>query len=219
MNTINTYINQVVTGDCVTVLKNIESESVNFVLTDPPYLVNYQSRDGRKVYNDDNAAWLKPAFAEVARVLKPDSFCVSFYGWNKAEKFLTAWKSVGLYPVGHFVWVKRYASRSRFVLYSHESAYLLAKGHPARPRIILPDVLQWKYSGNRFHPTQKPVRALTPIIKAYTKPGDIVLDPFAGSGTTAVAAKYLGRKFIGIELNSDYAAIAARRLRALDAIL
>ena len=65
--------------------------SVDFVLTDPPYLVNYCSRDGRAIQNDADDRWLKPAFAEAFRVVRWNRFCVCFYGWSKAvsQKFCT----------------------------------------------------------------------------------------------------------------------------------
>ncbi len=138
---------------------------------------------------------------------------VSFYGWNKVDRFLAAWKAAGLYPVGHLVWVKDYHSKERFVRYSHESAYLLGKGNPPKPRIALRDVLDWRYTGDVLHPTQKPVMAILPLILAYSVVGDIVLDPFVGSGTTAVAAQELGRRYIGIELEPQYARIAEERLK------
>jgi site-specific DNA-methyltransferase (adenine-specific) len=64
------------------------------------------------------------------------------------------------------------------------------------------------------HPTQKPVALVSRCLRASTHPGDVVLDPFAGSGTTGVAALSLGRRFLGIEREPDYAALAVRRLRA-----
>ncbi len=71
--------------------------------------------------------------------------------------------------------------------YRHECAYILAKGRPRLPQNP-PDVLGWKYSGNRHHPTEKPVTSLQPLIESFTHPNAIVLDPFAGSGSTCVAA-------------------------------
>lgn len=76
----------------------------------------------------------------------------------------------------------------------------LAKGRPRLPQNPLPDVLGWKYSGNRHHPTEKPVTSLQPLIESFTHPNAIVLDPFAGSGSTCVAALQSGRRYIGIEL-------------------
>ena len=215
MNTITPYLNQIITGDCIKVMQNFPSASIDLIVTDPPYLVNYRSRDGRPVPNDGTDAWLKPAFTEMYRVLKYNRFAISFYGWHKADVFLAAWKHIGFRPVGHLVWAKDYHSNNneRFVRYSHESAYLLAKGEPAKPKIALRDVLEWKYTGDELHPTQKPVMAIIPLIMAYSRVGDIVLDPFAGSGTTAVAAQTLGRQYIGIEIDTTYARIAEERLQ------
>ena len=86
--------NTIIHGDCIDVLPRLPAGSVDFVLTDPPYLVHYRSRDGRHVPNDDNDTWLKPAFAEMYRVLASDSFAVSFYGWPHADKFVAAWRVV-----------------------------------------------------------------------------------------------------------------------------
>jgi site-specific DNA-methyltransferase (adenine-specific) len=212
MHTLNTFLNRIICGDCTRVMREMPGASIDLVVTDPPYLVSYRSRDGRAFPNDDNDRWLAPAFAEVGRVLKRDRFAVSFYGWNKADRFLAAWKAAGLHPVGHLVWTKNYHSAERFVRYSHESAYLLAKGNPPRPRMALRDVLDWRSTGDVLHPTQKPVMAMLPLIMAYSQVGDIVLDPFAGSGTTAVAAAALGRRYIGIELEPKYARIAEARI-------
>jgi site-specific DNA-methyltransferase (adenine-specific) len=102
--------NTIITGDCLDILPQLPRSSVDFILTDPPYITRYKSRDGRSVPNDDNDAWLKPAFAEMYRVLERDSFCVSFYGWNKADLFIAAWRKAGFRMVGHIVFRKRYAS-------------------------------------------------------------------------------------------------------------
>jgi adenine-specific DNA-methyltransferase len=172
MQYISQFSNRIINGDCVSILPELPAESCDFVLTDPPYLVNYRSRDGRSIANDDHAGgWLKPAFAQIYRVLKQDSFCVSFYGWNRVDQFFAAWKTAGFRPAGHLVWVKSYASSSGLLAYRHEQAYLLVKGEVSRPTLPLPDVLEWHYTGNRLHPTQKPVRSLKPVIDAFTKPG------------------------------------------------
>jgi adenine-specific DNA-methyltransferase len=153
-----------------------------------------------------------PTYAELYRVLKNDRFLVSLYSWHKVDRFFAAWKAAGFRPVGHLVWAKDYHSNERFVRYTHEQAYLLAKGEPKKPAIALRDVLDWKYTGDGLHPTQKPVMAFVPLITAFSQPGDIVLDPFIGSGTTAVAARALGRRFIGIEIDPAYARIAQHRI-------
>jgi len=202
-------------GDCVEVMAGYPAESVDFVLTDPPYLVGFKDRSGRSIANDTNADWVEPAFAEMYRVLKPDSLAISFYGWNRVDTFMTAWKRAGFRVVGHLVFTKRYASKAAFVGYQHECAYLLAKGRPALPATPRSDVQPWEYTGNRHHPTEKPVSILQPLIETFTKPGAIVLDPFAGSGSTCGAAYQAGRRYIGIELLETYHAIGQQRLATL----
>jgi len=92
MQPITDFLDQVIHGDCIAVLRSMPSQSVDFVLTDPPYVVNYRPRDGRHYRNDDNDRWILPAYQELYRVLKPDTFCLSFYGWPKIEWFMQAWK-------------------------------------------------------------------------------------------------------------------------------
>ena len=207
-------LGHVTQGPCEAVMKNLPGGSVDFILTDPPYLVRYKDRNGRTVKNDDNDAWLDPAFHEMHRVLKPGGFLVSFYAWNKVDRFMEAWRKAGFHVAGHIVFPKRYASGSNFTKYQHEQAYLLSKGWPSKPAHPPADVVPWTYTGNKLHPTQKPVGSLKPLIEAYTKPGDIVLDPFAGSGSTLVAAKEAGRRFIGIELDPDHQHTATLRLQS-----
>lgn len=206
-------MSRIVLGDCLAVLPTLPDRCVNLIVTDPPYLVNYRDRSGRSIANDKDDAWLAPTFRQLYGVLADNSFAVSFYGWNRVDRFVTAWRSAGFRIVGHIVFAKSYQSKARFLGYQHESAYLLAKGQPALPEKPLPDVLPWKYTSNQLHPTQKPVECLRPLIETFSQPHDIVLDPFAGSGSTCVAARQSGRRFFGIELDPRYHAAATARLQ------
>lgn len=203
--------NRVIHGDCINVMGGMAASSIDMALTDPPYLVQYRSRDGRSVRHDDRAEWLQPAFSQIYRVLKPDSVCVSFYGWPKAELFLSAWREAGFRPIGHIVFRKRYSSSAGYVRYQHEQAYVLARGRPELPSSPIPDVIDWQYTGNRLHPTQKPVSALTPLIESFCRPDGVVLDPFCGSGSTLVAARKTGRQYVGIELDRRHYETSFRR--------
>lgn len=205
--------NAVLQGDCIEVMADMPSESVDFILTDPPYLCRYRDRSGRTVANDDNPRWLKPAFAEAYRLLKPDALCVSFYGWQQADLFIDAWRAAGFRIAGHLVFTKSYASSRRFVATRHECAYVLAKGNPRLPLNPIGDVLPWQYTGNRLHPTEKPVAVLKPLIETFCHSGGLVLDPFCGSGSTLAAAAECGRSCVGIELDPVHHATASRRMR------
>lgn len=208
------FNNRIIHGDCIDVMRKMPDSSVDLIVTDPPYLVNYRSRDGRTIEGDIDSDWLHPASHEMYRILKPDSFAISFYGWNSVDKFTDAWREAGFRPVGHFTWTKDYASNRGFgyTRATHENAYLLAKGTPKMPNPALRDVLGWDYTGNHLHPTQKPVSALAPLIETYSQKGAVVLDPFAGSGTTAVASRQLGRQYIAIEKDRTYFEAARDRM-------
>src|SRR5579862_6278625 len=91
-------------GDCREILPQLQAEAFDLALTDPPYLVNYTGRYGSNlepIEGDSDPTWVRPVFAEVRRVLKKDSLCLTFYGWPHAETFLAAWKSLGFRPVSH----------------------------------------------------------------------------------------------------------------------
>ena len=206
------FRNTIIHADCTKALSMLPDRSVDFILTDPPYIANYRSRDGRRVPGDDNDKWLKPAFAQMYRVLANDSFAVSFYGWPRADRFIQAYRAAGFRVVGHLTFPKTYASSTRFLRYCHESAHLLAKGNPSQPEKPISDVIEWKYTGNKLHPTQKPLSALLPLVETFSRPDAVVLDPFTGSGSSLLAAKMLGRSYIGVELDAKYHAIAQKRL-------
>jgi DNA modification methylase len=204
--------NRLLEGDCTQLLKTLPTESVDLVVTDPPYFVRYRDRMGRTIANDADPASVVGAFVDLYRVLKLDTFCISFYGWNRVDAFLRAWRRAGFRPVGHLVWHKGYASHTGYLRARHEQAYLLAKGQPAKPAEPLDDVRPWAYSGNVRHPTEKSVSVLQPLIESFSKRGDLVLDPFAGSGSTLVAAARAGRRYLGIELESRYCELIRERL-------
>ncbi len=202
LNPLAPFLNKVTHGDCLRVLPALPSESIDLCVTDPPYLVNYRPRDGRTVESDRSNNWLHPSFAEIYRVLKPNSFCVSFYGWPQVDQFMGTWKRVGFRPVSHIICVKDYPSRSGYTRSFHEVAFLLAKGKPAAPANPISDVLRWQCTNNVLHPTQKPVGVIRLLIQTFSPERGIVLDPFAGSGSTGVAAKLTGRDYILIELEA-----------------
>lgn len=201
-------INSILLGDSIEVLKTLPDNSIDFVATDPPYLVEWQSNRRKEKYdvivNDKNDDWLLPVFTEIYRVMKPDSLCLTFYGWPEADKFVGVFKEVGFNLKSHIVWVKNSIGLGWFTRGQHEVAYLLAKGNPEKPENAISDAIYATGTGNELHPTQKPVSLMAKIIRCYTKEGDIVLDPFAGSCTTLMAAKQMGRKYIGIEINEDF---------------
>ena len=204
----------IIQGDCVQIMTNMSAQCVGLIATDPPYLCHFLDRSGRRVLNDDRDDWLVPAYAQMYRVLKPNAYCVTFYGWHRVDTFMHAWRAAGFRIVEHMVFVKRYDSSRLYVGRRHEQAYVLAKGFPRVPDCDIPDVIAWEYTGNKLHPTQKPVSVMRRLIEAFSKPGECVLDPFCGSGSTLIAAREAGRRGIGIELDERHARTAEQRLAA-----
>jgi site-specific DNA-methyltransferase (adenine-specific) len=177
--------------------------------------VNHKGRwdgDRKTIVGDDDARWIRPAFSEIWRVLKDDCFAVSFYGWPHADLFAGAFKAVGFRLVSHLVFVKNVWGLGRFTRGQHETAFLLAKGRPKVRGRRLSDVLEWTREQETVHPNQKPIGPLRKLLTAYSPSGGLVLDPFMGSGSTLRAAKDLGMKAVGIEIEERYCRVAASRL-------
>ena len=207
-------------GDCRDVLRGMESESVGFVLTDPPYIVSYKPstykvrwpRDRGVIKGDSDGRWLAPVFSELWRVLVPDSLCLSFYGWPHADAFMTVWKLVGFRPVSQIVCVKNGFGLGYFSRAQHEAAYLLAKGKPQKPAKAISDVLDWRRVTAPEHQNQKPLTMISTLLGAYAPERSLVIDPFCGSGTTLIAARDKGHAAIGVEIEERYCEVAAQRL-------
>ncbi|MFS1538359.1 MAG: DNA methyltransferase [Candidatus Phlomobacter fragariae] len=111
----------------------------------------------------------------------------------------------GFRVVCHLIFKKNYESKSAFLEHSHEKAYLLAKSRPVMPIKPMKNVQSWQYIGNFYHPTQKPISSLQPLIESFTQPHVIVLDPFWVLSSTCIAEALSGRRYIGIELLSELA--------------
>ncbi|WP_250206104.1 DNA methyltransferase, partial [Escherichia coli] len=96
-----------VLGNCIDVMARIPDNAIDFILTDPPYLVGFRDRSGRTIAGDVNDDWLQPASNEMYRVLKKDALMVSFYGWHRIDRFMAAWIRAGFSVAGHLVFIDR----------------------------------------------------------------------------------------------------------------
>jgi site-specific DNA-methyltransferase (adenine-specific) len=202
-------------GDCRDILNELPSESIDMVLTDPPYGVGYRGRwcsDWDELIGDRDPAELYTAYSQLFRVLKPNSFCLSFYGWPDADLFVGAWKLLSFRPVSHIVCVKNNIGLGYFARGRHETAYLLAKGQPPRPQLAASDVFEWERESPTYHPCQKPLQVISRLLATFSPENAVILDPFMGSGTTLLAARNLGCRAIGIEIDERYCQVASDRL-------
>lgn len=151
---------------------------------------------------------------EVYRVLKDNTHCyIMVNGRNLAELQKQAEK-VGFIYQNLLVWEKGNATPNKFYLNACEFILMLRKGGErwinnmgSKTILKVPNII-----GNKCHPTEKPVSLMEILIANSTNENDIVLEPFAGGGATCIAAKNLNRRFIGIELDEEYAKVAQERL-------
>ena len=202
-------------GDCREILPGLHSETFDLVLTDPPYLVSYSGRWGSDwgvIEGDTDQSWVLPVNRELWRVLRPDSLCISFYGWPSADVFFDAWYLTGFRPVSVLVLIKPRWGLGFFTRAQHEQAYVLAKGRPKKPDAAISDVLISEDIDQQLHPNQKPLGAISRLVSAFSAADAMILDPFSGSGTTLVAARNLGRRAVGIEIEERFCELAALRL-------
>ena len=213
------YENKLIHGDSLTLLRQMEPESVDAIITDPPYGINYVSPTGARIQNDTAPfIWF---LYDAFRVLKPGSSgrgtLVCFTRWDVQQVFIDAIRLAGFIVKSEVIWDKMQHGmgdlKSQFAP-SHENIVFAVKGKFSFPGHRPKDLITHrKLPGSQMiHPTEKPVPLLADLITAVTKPGDLILDPFAGSGSTLVAAKKTGRRFTGIELDDVHYAKAQRRI-------
>ncbi|WP_208319515.1 DNA-methyltransferase [Intestinimonas butyriciproducens] len=189
------------------------------IITDPPYGINYVSPTGARIQND--AAPFIWFLYDAFRVLKPGSSgrgtLVCFTRWDVQQVFIDAIRLAGFVVKSEVIWDKMQHGmgdlKSQFAP-SHENIIFAVKGKFSFPGHRPKDLITHrKLPGSQMiHPTEKPVPLLADLITAVTKPGDLILDPFAGSGSTLVAAKKTGRRFTGIELDNVHYVNAQRRI-------
>ena len=190
-------------------------ESVNAIITDPPYGINYVSRTGARIKNDKAPfIWF---LYDAFRVLKSGGTLLCFTRWDVEQTFIDAIELAGFRVKSEVIWDKVYHgmgdTKAAFAP-AHENIVFAIKGKYSFPGGRPKDLVTFSKLGSAqmIHPTEKPVGLIANLITAVTKPDDLILDPFAGSGSTLVAAKKSGRRFIGVELDDEYYEKARRRI-------
>lgn len=229
-------------GDANVLLKDVADDSVDLIATDPPYEINFENNvwDKPGVLNWEHLA------KEFERVIKPDGNLVIFQGWSCVsetksilDKHFTL-KNWIIYDrvKGRGAKTNLVSTREDILWYVvDENDYTFNKisstikkktngmglknGNECRALsnvwTDIPPLVPW--SGERVnHPTQKPLFMMDRIVRVYSNEGDAVLDPFAGSGTTAVACRLLNRSFVGFELEREYYKMSKERIENCDGL-
>lgn len=222
---------KLIQGDCYKELKNIKDQSIDLILTDPPYnLANYSTgnikADWRKTLNNDIAQWDKDVLdidilkKEFLRILKPTGNIFVFTAYN----LLGDWHKIFDPLFDRFqimIWHKTNPPpklrRAGFLNSCELICCMWNKGHTwnfttqkEMHNFIETPICMGKERVK--HPTQKPVKVLKHILKIASNEGDTVLDPFMGVGSTGAACKEMNRNFIGIETEEEYFQLAKKRI-------
>ncbi len=220
-------VNTIIHGDSLTVMREMESESVDAIITDPPYGIDYQSawkpKDRRlgKISNDKAPFiwWLYDAY----RVCKIGGVLLCFCRWDVQQVFVDAIKLAGFTVKSSIVWDRavhgmgdlksQFAPQHDIIIFATKGAYVFPGKRPSDV-IKIPRVS----STALFHPNEKPVDLMAWLITSTTERGAIVFDPFAGSGATLVAASENGRQYIGIDIDKHNCQIATDRINQVKAV-
>ena len=221
---------------CFDFLRGIEDKSVDLVLIDPPYEIsrdtNFQS--GEKTGRDTDRFRISMDFGkwdnkfadfdiviqECFRVLKKGGTFICFYDLWKITILKEMMEKVGFKQIRFIEWVKTNPvpinSKVNYLTNAREIAVLGVKGSSPTFNSEYDNAI-YEYpichDKGRFHPTQKPLELIKDLILKHSNPGELVLDCFFGSATTAVAARETGRKFIGCEINENYFKKSLERLK------
>lgn len=208
-------INTVYNCDCLDLMDEMRRGGVkaDWIITDPPYGIGWQKIIGggspnAKARNYNKKEWDK--------LLSKDYFDLMFQVSNNQFIFGGNYYANILPPTASWVvWDKRCDDKYRNDFGDCELAWC-SKGVARVFHFLYNGMMQenMKNKDERFHPTQKPLQLIMRLINYYTKEGDLILDPFMGSFTTAVACYKTGRRFIGAELDKEYFEKGMARLNA-----
>jgi len=233
-------VNKIHKGDCLELFEQLPDASVKMVLTDPPYGISYKSNMGEEgfqkeeIANDGFEDWLKimPKWIrQIHRVLEPGGCLAMFcagggpvaalpHAWLEVERRFGKVDNVVVWDRVDMGLGWRYRPVWESIIIAHKE--LTAKEKEANPEI-------WNGEANQTnilrqpriipkagdHPTPKPVPLLGRLIEHNTNEGDLILDPFSGSGSTAEAAHLLKRDWLAFEINDAYFKMGTARMAAL----
>lgn len=227
-------------GDALAVLRELPNASVDALITDPPYSSggmvrgdraqtdvkakysgSYGKQPDHAEFTGDSrdqrgyAYWCALWLGECLRVVRPGGLALLFTDWRQLPATTDALQSGGFIWRGLVPWYKP-SSRPMPGGFSSSCEYVVWGSAGPMERdyqhgVYLPGFFQAGPPREREHLTQKPLEVMRKLVQIVPR-GGVVLDPFAGSGTTGVASLIEGRQFVGVEMLEHYADVAARRL-------
>ena len=219
-------------GDCLEVLHSLDDGSVDGLVTDPPYASGARTEAAKSssgamvrgvrwaakpIENDQMTStgfvWLMREVSYAARHALVDGGAFAcFIDWRQWPNLVGAIESTNLRINGMVVWDKESYGLGNGFRSQHELVLYASKGVPTPHNRSTGNVLRAKRVNNDDHPSPKPVSLMEEIISVCSPMGGVIVDPFAGSGSTIIAARNLGRRAIGVEIEERYCEIIAKRL-------
>jgi site-specific DNA-methyltransferase (adenine-specific) len=218
--------------DAIEWLKTLDNDSVDLIVSDPPYRVSQHGHSGlggifkTKVGEDKklngklfehNEVDVNDYAGELYRVLKPDSHCYIMTNDRNLQNFLNVFTNIGFNFCKLLIWDKQNKITNQYYMNQVEYILFMYKGRNKQinncgtSNLISVNNVKNK---THNHPTEKPVELMEILIKNSTNEGDLVLDPFVGVGATPVACQNLKRNFIGCEIDKKYYDTTMERLNS-----
>jgi DNA modification methylase len=207
-------LDRIIRGDASHVLRQLPNNSVDLIVTDPPYgdNVSYGPRRVR-IAGNENPLLALSVMGMAYRVLKRNSTAYMFCSIRHLDFVRAFFSRYTCFRARELIiWNKLTMNVGVGFRKQYECIIVLEKGKPAYRDPKMLNLLSVRRVRDPSHPHAKPVDLVKLLIQHSSTEGSIVLDPFAGTGTTAVAARELGRHFVGIELDANYCRTARARL-------
>lgn len=232
------FLDQIICGDAIQEMKKIPSESIDLIVTSPPYNLKNSTGNGMKdgrggkwanaalvngyATYDDNMPydkyieWQRDCLTEMLRILSNNGAIFYNHKWRVQGGLIQDRREIiADFPVRQIIIWKRKGGinfNPGYFLPTYEVIYLIAKPNfKLAPKAnAVGDVWEFTQESKNIHPAPFPIPLIERIISSTT--ANIILDPFSGSGTTAVVAKKLGRKYIGIDISQEYCEFSRKRI-------
>ena len=224
---------KIINGDAIEFMKTLEDESVNLIVTDPPYKVTSRGNAGSsggmmqtklsmqgKIFKHND---IKPIeyIPEFYRLLKNGSHCYIMTNHINLQEMLNTATECGFHFIKSLIWNKGNKIMGQFYMSQFEYILFFRKGKGKKINkcgtadiLNVPNKKTKGEDGKNIHDTEKPVELMKILIENSSQEGELVLDPFIGVGAVGIACKELNRDYIGVELDENYYNIACNRIMA-----